>query len=70
MSSIKRLRSWADESGDELKIVQHGPRDWYVEAHREDQVKFTLGSRKPSVEEAAAEVIAALEQVGEQIPAE
>lgn len=71
MNSIDRLRKWADTwPGSRVVKAQKRAADWAVIVETPSPVKFTHSASKATLEEAAAECIAALHAIGEEVPAE
>ena len=69
MSSIDRLRKWADTWAGQRTVAAHKrDQDCSVTVATPSPVRFTHATVKVSLEEAAAECITALEAIGEEVP--
>ena len=70
MTAVERLRAWADSWPNNRTIsVQKRPTDWIVTVAVPSPVKFQHTGVNESLEAASSECIAALVDVGEDVPA-
>jgi hypothetical protein len=70
--SAKQLRNWRDQFGANATVSftndSTGNDAWLIQAERTDQVKFRLGARGATPDDAAAKVIEKLKAAGETVP--